>query len=151
MQRYDIVDCDVLVICLVETWLDDSITSDALRIPGFQELQRHDRFPRDSGSINHGGVAMFMKNNVSFTRREDLESVGIESIWCTVASKRGNFLLGSIYRPSPVEFWNDLESHIENAKDKVNLPTLICRDFNNNIRSTSCVSLPCCNDKAFTY
>ena len=46
-----------------------------------------------------GGVAMYIKNNVSYLRRCDLESHDIEIIWLQISLRHTNYLICSVYRP----------------------------------------------------
>ena len=125
---------DCAIICLTETWLDSSIDSCALLLPGYQPLIRHDREILDPGYINHGGVGVYVRNDIAIKHRLDLENISVESVWLEVSSGTGNFLLAVIYRPPSerAEYWNLLENHIENARDCSSLPVIICGDFNNN-------------------
>lgn len=48
------------IVCVTESWLDDSVDNNAICIPGYQIL-RQDR------NSNGGGVIVFLKSNFSFT------------------------------------------------------------------------------------
>ena len=132
------------VICLTETWLDHTLDDCALQITGFQPIIRHDREKVDAGTINHGGVAVYVRNDVAFKHRVDLENSEVESIWLEIFSETGSFLLSVIYRPPSerTDYWNILEHHIESARDSTVLPVIICGDFNNNILVRPCQIVP---------
>ena len=43
---------------------------------------------------------MYIKENIDYTRREDLENVAVEGIWLEVFIKHSKpFIVGIIYRP----------------------------------------------------
>lgn len=47
-----------------------------------------------------GGVGAYIKNEVPYTRREDLEKDGLELIWLEIAFKNcRSFIIGVLYRP----------------------------------------------------
>ena len=51
---------------------------------------------KDRGLNNGGGLLIFVKRNVHFVRRHDLESTEIENIWIEVTSLRKKISLGYI-------------------------------------------------------
>ena len=146
---YDAMDCEI--ICLTETWLDPTLPDSTLKLRGYQTIERHDRKPPDLGNINHGGVAVYVCENLGCKRRYDLEVPGIESIWTEIFSQHGNFLLSCIYRPPSenVNYWKLLERHIESARDTSPLPVYICGDFNNNTHSPNNNIVPLLNRQGF--
>ena len=136
LLRYDTVECDI--ICLVETWLDSAIDDGNLRIPGYQEIIRKDRYPADLGTINHGGVAIYVRNEIVCRRLYELEDEKLESIWLEISQLSGKFIINVIYRP-PSErmlYWDELERNLENARDKKDLPIYLCGDLNDNTLHT---------------
>ena len=137
LLRYDTFGCDV--ICLAETWLDPTIDDANLRIPGYQEIIRKDRYPADPGQINHGGVVVYLKNEICYRRLYELEEQVIESLWLEISQPSGKFLLTTIYRPPSerVIYWEGLERNIEDARDKYQLPIYLCGDLNDNTLFTS--------------
>ena len=74
---------------------------------------------------------MYIKNNIHFKRRDDLENNHIENIWVEVQSLKNKFLLGLFYRPpnATIEYWDNLEDVIENTSEE-NLDIIIMGDFN---------------------
>ena len=80
---------------------------------------------------NGGGLIIYVKNNIFFKRRDDLETNSIENIWIEVQSLRNKFLLGLFYRPpnATTEYWDAFEDIIEKASEE-NLDIIITGDFN---------------------
>ena len=62
-----------VVLTLNETQLDNSISDSEVKIPGYDIVQR-DR------NRNGGGVAMFIRSNISFINRNDLVPEVLEHI-----------------------------------------------------------------------
>ena len=55
------------ILALTETWLNPSVATNDLTIDSYKLPERKDR----SGD-NHGGVILYVKNNIHYTRRHDL-------------------------------------------------------------------------------
>ena len=69
------------------------ITDAELKISGYQ------LFRRDRGSKG-GGLAVYVRNDVSVIRRTDLEKASVEGLWLEVLiPKSRNLLVGTFYRP----------------------------------------------------
>ena len=63
------------VICLTETWLDNSIDANSIRLIDYRDPFRLDR-------NRHGGeVLAYVKNNIYCVRRFDFESPDVEILW----------------------------------------------------------------------
>ena len=60
---------------LSESRLNDNIDNDKIQIPGYSA----DR--RDSSYIHHTGLYVYIKNDLQYLRRKDLESDEVESLW----------------------------------------------------------------------
>ena len=79
------------VICLNETLCDSTISDDEISIDGFT-IVRKDR------TRHGGGVAVYISNHLTFTRRFDIESENLEIIWLEVKyGKCAPILVGSVY------------------------------------------------------
>lgn len=75
VNKLDLIESELQnfdVICLTETWLDQRTRDDNLSINGFK-LYRRDR-PGD----NHGGICVYVRNNIYSSRRNDIELPNIE-------------------------------------------------------------------------
>ena len=93
---------NVDIISITETWLNDNVTDDEVSINGYT-LFRKDR--RDEVKCRGGGVAMYIKNELSPTFNSDLENDNfLESIWCSIGFGSDTTILGVCYRaPDSIE------------------------------------------------
>ena len=101
---------DYDIIGISETKLNNSIQSSMLMLDSYNMPIRKER------EINNGGgLIIYIKNNIFFKRRDDLENNSIENIWIEVQSLRNKFLLGLFYRPpnASTEYWDAFEDIIE--------------------------------------
>lgn len=113
---------------LNETFLNESVIDSCLNIPNYV-FERKDRVGKKGG-----GVLLYISDQLSYERRIDLESTGVESIWIQVNTIYTRpYLLCFVYRPPNVlTSWYDLFSlQIENA-DITNLHYFILGDMNIN-------------------
>ena len=60
------------MIGVSETWLDDSVEDSEVELPGYSILH-HDR------NRNGGGVCIYLRSDLSFNPRQDLQTNGVES------------------------------------------------------------------------
>ena len=118
------------VLTFSETWLSDSVNTSDILIHGFQEPIRKDR-PGD----NHGGVIAYVKEQINFVRRQDLELLNVECIWLELRlCNNKRVLLGTFYRPpnSNAHYLNLIENSIGLAFDTGIRDIIITGDFNLN-------------------
>ena len=90
---------DIFGIC--ETFLNKTDDDKIVNINGFT----HERKDRDSCADiqinNGGGILIYVRDQLHYVRRLDLESSDIESIWIEVKIKNAkSFLIFSVYQPS---------------------------------------------------
>ena len=154
-NKLDELRCDSYsmdIVCVTETWLDESIPDDSVIIPGFMTPERKDRQIPDAGRIFHGGVACFVRNGLAYTRRTDLEHPTMEMMWLEIVTKTGKFLLTVVYRPpsEPVDFWRILEENIQHARDVTNVPIYLCGELNNDTLNPKNVISPLLNRQGLT-
>ena len=102
------------IMCLSETWLDDTVLDADLAIDGFT-LLRKDRQNRTGG-----GVAMYVKHDITFSDRPDLStSDESEIVWVEIVTTQNcpNVLLACVYRPPNAtnEYFECLVDSIEKA------------------------------------
>ena len=118
------------ILAFSETWLRQSILTDELLIPSYYKPERKDRV-RDP----HGGVLIYVKDNLAFQRRNDLELPGIESIWIEIILKHKHVLFGVFYRPPDSDhiYHSVIEDSINLAIDTGILDVVITGDFNYNM------------------
>ena len=69
-----------------ETFMNDSIPSSFVNIPGYN-FERKDR-----GSAG-GGVWFFVKNNIVYRRRNDLETQDIELLCLEIMSQNSKLII----------------------------------------------------------
>ena len=60
-------------------WLHDIVSSNDLLFPSFHPPER-----KDGVNNRYGGVILYVKNNISYTRRHDLEIGILECIWIQI-------------------------------------------------------------------
>jgi hypothetical protein len=133
-SHFDLFD----IICITETHLNANISSDSVKIPGFHPIIRRDR-ELVSNRPSWGGVAIFIKDTLAFTRLNNLEDNLLENIWIRVHTK-DNILLSVFYRPpsSLVKIWDNISVNIETAMDSFPRSSLIITgDFNENLLDNS--------------
>lgn len=108
MQPFDI-------FVFTETWLNNDIDSQSLKIANFLEPFRYDRANRA------GGVAIYAKDNIACKRRPDLEINELECVWVQVQSQGHTILVGGMYRPPNVgqHYWNLIQESIDRAKIQI--------------------------------
>ena len=115
------------IICLNETFCDDSIADNEISLPNYS-IERKDR------NRHGGGISIYIRNNLTFVRRIDLETDDVECtcIWVEIKCKhRQPVLMSSIYRPpsSSVEFIGKLSDIIDRASSECK-EIIVTGDFN---------------------
>ena len=91
----------IQIITLSETWIKADMIDSEYEIPGYR-LFRKDR------EGNHGGVAVFVHDELVATRRDDLELDAVEGMWLEIAvPKSRSFLVGNFYRPDRTSRYYD--------------------------------------------
>ena len=120
------------ILAFTETWLNPSVSTNELTIDSYKIPERKDR-PGDS----HGGVILYVKNNIHYTRRHDLELRGVESIWIELTLKHKHILFGVFYRPpnSEAVVFSAIEDSINLAVDSGVNDIIITGDFNLNMQN----------------
>ena len=71
LNKVDILESELSsfdVVCLSETWLDHRTTESDIKMYGFKVPYRRDR-----QGDNHGGICVYVKENIYAKRRIDLE------------------------------------------------------------------------------
>ena len=113
------------IFTVSETWLDSSVDDSEVQIAGYQCL-RADR------NRHGGGVAFYIKNDVAFTHRVDMNHPDMECIWVEVKLKNPT-LICCLYRPPSAgdTYYNALLDGLEKAVDE-DKHIVILGDFNIN-------------------
>ena len=111
------------VICVTETWLDESVTNSEIEIKGYQVI-RKDR------NRSGGGVCMYINTNLAFNQRNDLETDELEALWCEILlPKTKPIVVGCCYRPPKQnKFLERMEENI--SKLCYDSETIILGDMN---------------------
>ena len=93
---------DISVLGVSESKLGDDIPDSFINIENFQCIRKD----KKQGS---GGLIVYVRSDVSFSRRKDLEHELFESIWIEIFPKNSkSFLIGHFYRnPVSTISWND--------------------------------------------
>ena len=82
------------IMFMAETFLSRLDSDAVFAIPGML-MERKDRIGRIGG-----GIVVYIRSNISFTRRLDLESPELEIMWIEILQPNCNsFLLAGVYRP----------------------------------------------------
>ena len=115
------------IICLTETWLNDSVGSPSLH--GYVVIARRDR---GDGRIG-GGVIIFALSTLA----DSISTVHISSlherIWCILYSSLGPMLLCAWYRPplrGEIDSITSFLVEYEGLRNQVISIIIICGDFN---------------------
>ena len=92
-QLIDISEIKPDVISLCETFLSEEVLDEVVNIDGYNVHRR------DRPSSNFGGIAVYTKEGLSFSRRLDLEDGNFEYIWLESVSNNPKLHVISVYRP----------------------------------------------------
>ena len=89
---------NIHIITISETWLCPEFSDNYINLPNFQSVFRQDR------NKNSGGVCIFVSDQLSCSRRSDLESQDLELLWVEVFFEQSPhtqypLLIGCCYRP----------------------------------------------------
>ena len=115
------------VISITETWSTCYIIYSDININGFRAP-----FRKDHTEDGHGGVAVYVKNEISCKRRHDLEIVALECVWLEIRLHSKRLLVGTFYRPpnSDSTILTHIENSIDFARDTEITEIIILGDFN---------------------
>ena len=114
------------VITLTETWIGNLVTNSEISIDGYTVF-RKDR------NRHGGGVCLYIKNNIAFNQRDDLNNDNIETLFVDILLPRSKpIVVGVCYRPDPedLEFLIQFEETV--SKIKSDCEIMILGDFNIN-------------------
>ena len=104
MFKQQMLNSDIDVITLSETWLKEALTSNILDIPGYR-LARMDRNWSKNNIIKKGGgLCMYIKNDINFTDTDicklNCSSIDIEIQWMVLKfPKMRDLIIANVYRP----------------------------------------------------
>ena len=119
-------------ICLTETWLDDSVPDAEVHIDKYL-IQRRDR------NRHGGGVLIYIRSDLSFNKRSDLDHVDIEATWLELLLPKSRpILCGVIYRPpNQSKFYDLLDRVCSSSVNFCEYETILLGDFNTNVSCSS--------------
>ena len=101
--------CDIIAIN--ETRLDEIIDDDEVKINGYNII----RIDRQINGRNGGGVCIYVRTNINYTRRNYLESQSLEYLSLEIKKPRSKpFVVTTFYRPpnAQIELFTHLEALI---------------------------------------
>ncbi len=115
------------VLCLTETWLNDSVCDNEVFIDGYN-LCRLDRI----FDMEHGGILCYVKDGIVFKERCDLHNDDIEALWIEITLPHTKpLLLGTVYRqPDSKADYLDKLDHIFQDYTSSTDDVIIVGDFN---------------------
>lgn len=130
-------DLEPSILCLTETWLDNSASLDSYTPTGYSIIRndRSDIFKQKYGKNNGGGIAVLYKEELKI-RKLDINTGTEETLWVEVKAKP-NLILGTVYRASytnlltETEKGSELETQLSEATSKTN-KVIVLGDFNCN-------------------
>ena len=118
--KYFMVENNISVCALTETKLDVNVDESAINIENFQEY-RKDR------NRNGGGVAIYVRNDLSVQTLDILSFDGLESLWLKVEVNKITAVFGVCYRP-PGQNLAEVDFFINSLYVTFDL---LCEKFNN--------------------
>jgi hypothetical protein len=127
-----VLDQNLDIFAVSETWLNHSIASDSLSIDGFSQIYRLDR----CDGRRAGGVALYISSSFASKRRFDLEHVNFELLFVEIVINSITFVCGVCYRPPNYNaednnaFLDNLQSSLDNIYLKPDTFVLLLGDFN---------------------
>ena len=127
---------DADLICLSETWMDDSVPLQALTPVGYKMIRkdRHHDFKQKYGKNKGGGVALLYKEQINVERKDYLTEDLDEILWVHIKTKQ-SFMLGIVYRASYTDliYESENETTIERNIRKaceISNNIILCGDYN---------------------
>lgn len=118
------------VIGCTETWLDNTVQYAEISIPNYV-MVRKDR------NRMGGGVCMYIRSDLAFNPRTDLEHEDLEAIWIELLlPKTKPIIIGTCYRPpKQSDFYKLLKNSISNCNRISDLEIYILGDMNTDVSS----------------
>ena len=112
-ERRVFISCSKVDILIInESKLDSTIHDNELYLPGFEIVRRERRV----NGRKEGGVCIYLRTNLNFRIREDLNSDNLECLFVEISMPRSTgFLVDTWYRPagSPIELFNEFEKLVD--------------------------------------
>ena len=89
-----VVDKDVDILCISESWLHDQIDKDLIKIPGYQTPLRKDRKDKRGG-----GVCVYVTENIIRKQLTEHEPEDTDLLWLELRLQNKRVVVGTCYRP----------------------------------------------------
>ena len=126
--RYIAIKSKATIICITETWLDETVWDTEISIPEYNIL-RKDR-NRDGG-----GVCMYIRSDIAHRVRIDFQHPELETVWAEILlPKTRPILVGTCYRPpKQMNFYDLMEQCCIDNNRSIAMETILIGDFNTNI------------------
>ena len=92
--RVLLVENNIDILCISESWLESSIGNNEINIDGYN-ICRLDRI-----HMHHGGILYYIKDGIVFKETPDLQCIDVEALWIELNLPFSKpILLGTVYRP----------------------------------------------------
>ena len=129
LNKLDLIETELRhfdAISITESWLDQRTSDEDLKLNDYK------LFRRDIVGDNHGGICVYVWENIYSCMRNDIELPNIECVWVEMMVHNRKQLLGTFYRPpnSPNVVMTSIEDSIGLAFDTNIQNILITGDFN---------------------
>ena len=123
---------EVDILAFTESWLHPGILDEDLKLTNYHKPERKDR-----NNDPHGGVLIYIKVYLHYTRGLDLELTGVECIWVEIIMKHKRLLFGTFYRPPSADaiYHSLIEDSIHLAADTGTTDIVLTGYFNYNMLS----------------
>ena len=106
--KYVLYNSDIHIFGLIETFLNAEILDNDIQIPNYNIIRR------DRNNRKGGGILIYIKDNIPFQHRLDLNVNFLESVWIEIMfPQTKSFLINFVYRPpdSTIEWISTYESN----------------------------------------
>jgi hypothetical protein len=108
-------DAKMDIICISETWLNDNIPLDLVKIEGYEFIRKNR--PGDRAS---GGVGIYITDALPFRRAYELELPNTDLMWIELKLANKKILVGCCYRP-PGQLVEEVDLFISDLTDSLEL------------------------------
>lgn len=113
------------LFCFTEMWLDDSIKDAEIEIENYFLIRRDQ-------NCKGGGVCVYVRPDIGFNQRMDLNNDQIEAVWLNILLPKSKpVLVGACYRPPDQTMFYELREEVcSKCMDFVKSEVIMIGDFN---------------------